>query len=135
MIVRPGEIQDSINSLAEGKSSCLDGSYAEHSKYSSLNYRLLLARCITSLLVHGSLPDYLMSVVFVPIIKDKSGMINSKDNYIPMAIASTMSKLLEKILLERLKNYLITSSHQFGFNLGIVTRICTVTDPSQSSES
>ena len=26
-----------------------------------------------------------------------------------------MSKLLEKILLERLKNYLITSSHQFGF--------------------
>ena len=93
LLVKPGEIEDAINSLSEGKSCGLDGIYAEHLKYSSQNYRLLLARCMTSLLVHGILPDKLMSVVLVPIIKDKSGMINSKDNYRPIAIASTMSKL------------------------------------------
>ena len=102
----------------------LDGIYAEHLRYSSLSYRLLQARCITSLLVHGSLPDSLMSVVLVPIIKDKSGMINSKDNYRPIAIASTMSKLLEKILLERLNNYFITSSNQFGFKPKHSTDAC-----------
>ena len=77
LLVKPGEIEDSINSLSEGKSCGLDGIYAEHLKYSSLNYRLLLARCMSSLLVHGILPDTLMSVVLVPIIKDKSGIINS----------------------------------------------------------
>ena len=108
----------------KGKSCGLDGIYAEHLKYSSQNYQLLLARCMTSLLVHGILPDKLMSVVLVPIIKDKSGMINSKDNYRPIAIASTMSKLLEKVLLERLKNYLFTSSHQFGFKSKHSTDAC-----------
>ena len=65
-----------------------------------------------------------MSVILVPIIKDKSGLINSKDNYRPIAIASTMSKLLEKLLLDRLDNYLITSSHQFGFKPKHSTDAC-----------
>ena len=65
-----------------------------------------------------------MSVVLVPIIKDKSGKINSKDNYRPIAIASTLSKLLEKLLLERLSKYLWTSSHQFGFKPNHSTDAC-----------
>ena len=115
MLISPGELEDSINDLAGGKSCGFDGIYAEHLKYCSTSFRLLLARCLSSFLVHGYLPDTLMSVILVPIIKDKSGKINSKDNYRPIAIASTMSKLLEKLLLDRLSNYLVTSSHQFGF--------------------
>ena len=99
LIISPGEIKDAINNLAGGKSCGMDGIYAEHLKYCSINYRALLARCMTSFLVHGYLPDTLMSVILVPLIKDKSGKINSKDNYRPIAIASTMSKLLEKLLL------------------------------------
>ena len=94
MIISPGKIEDAINNLSGGKSCGIDGIYAEHLKYSSLNYRSLLARCMTSFIVHGHLHDTLMSVVHVPIIKDKSGKINIKDNYRPIAIASAMSKLL-----------------------------------------
>ena len=65
-----------------------------------------------------------MSVVLVPIIKDKSGKINSKDNYRPIAIASTLSKLLEKVLLDRLSNYMLTTSHQFGFKPNHSTDAC-----------
>ena len=79
---------------------------------------------MTSFLVHGFLPESLMSVILVPIIKDKSGKINSKDNYRPIAIASIMSKLLEKLLLERLNNYFVTSSHQFGFKPKHSTDAC-----------
>ena len=124
MVISPGEIEDAINNLAEGKSCGTDGIYAEHLKHCSLNYKSLLARDMTSFLVHGYLPDTLMSVILVPIIKDKSGKINSKDNYRPIAIASTMSKLLEKLLLERLNNYLVTSSHQFGFKSKHSTDAC-----------
>ena len=84
----------------------------------------MLAKCMTSFLVHGYLPESLMSVVLVPVIKDKSGKINSKDNYRPIAIASIMSKLIEKILFERLSTYLITSTHQFGFKPKHSTDAC-----------
>ena len=124
MIISPGAIEDAINDLAVGKSCGLDGIYSEHLKYASITYRTLLAKCMTGFLVHGYLPESLMSVVLVPIIKDKSGKINSKDNYRPIAIASIMSKLLEKLLLERLSNFLITSSHQFGFKPKHSTDAC-----------
>ena len=57
----------------------------------------------------------LMAVALVPIIKSKSGRIMSKDNYRPIALASIVSKVLEKILLNRLYIFLDTCSNQFGF--------------------
>ena len=123
-MINPGEIEDAINKLTGGKSCGLDSIYAEHLKHCSINYHSLLAKCITSFLIHGILPDSLMSVVLVPIIKDKSDKINSKDNYRPIAIASTMSKLLEILLLERLSNFMLTSSHQFGFKAKHSTDAC-----------
>ena len=49
---------------------------------------------MSSFLVHGFLPDEMMALV--PIIKSKSGRIMSKDNYRPIALASIVSKVLEK---------------------------------------
>ena len=122
--IKPSEIEDAIHKLSRGKSCGLDGIYAEHLKYSSNSIWSILSKCITSFLVHGFLPDSLMSVVLCPIIKDKAGKINSKDNYRPIAIASIMSKLLERILLDRLDNFVITSSHQFGFKSKHSTDAC-----------
>ena len=124
LALNPDDIEYSINKLATGKSCGLDGIYAEHLKYSSNGYKTLLAKCFSSFLSHGYLPDSFMSVLLVPIIKDKSGKINSKDNYRPIAIASTLSKLFERILLERLSKYLLTSSHQFGFKSNHSTDAC-----------
>ena len=81
LIIKADEIEFAIHKLATGKSCSLDGVYAEHLKYSSNGYKILLAECLTSFLRHGFLPESLMSVVLVPIIKDKSGQINSIDNY------------------------------------------------------
>ena len=120
----PDEIQSAINKLDSGKSCGLDGLYAEHLKHSSNGYKSLLAKCLSGFLSHGYLPESFMTVVLVPIIKDKSGKINNKDNYRPIAIASVLSKLLEKILLERLSNYLLTTSHQFGFKSKHSTDAC-----------
>ena len=71
--------------------------------------------CFTGLFVHGFLPSSLMSVVLIPIIKNKCGNISSKDNYRPIALASVVSNLLEAIILNRSENYLTTNDNQFGF--------------------
>ena len=44
----------------------------------------------------------MLSVVLVPVIKDKAGEISSKDNYRPIALASVFSKLIKIINLDRI---------------------------------
>ena len=42
----------------------------------------IMAMCLSGFFVHGFLPGAMLSVVLVPVIKDKCGKINSKDNSI-----------------------------------------------------
>ena len=56
-----------------------------------------------------------MSIVLVPIIKNKAGNVNSKNNYCPIALASVLSKLIEYIMLNRMDDLLTTTYNQFGF--------------------
>ena len=65
--------------------------------------------------MHGFLPDSMLSVLIVPVIKDKVGNINAKDNYRPIALASIISKIVENIMLNRMETYLLTQPNQFGF--------------------
>ena len=109
------DISDIINSLALNKSCGMDGIQAEHLKYSSTRLIPILSMCFTSFFVHGFLPKALMSVVLVPIIKNKAGNISSSKNYRPIALASVISKLLEKIVLNRIEHLLTTDYNQFGF--------------------
>ena len=95
-----------VRELVVNKSCGIDGIYAEHMLYSSHVLFRLLALCMSSFLVHGFLPDEMMTVALVPIIKSKSGRIMSKDNYRPIALASIFSKVLEQILLNRLYMFL-----------------------------
>ena len=57
----------------------------------------------------------MLSVVLVTVIKDKTGKISSKDNYRPIALASVISKLVEVIMLDRIKMYMNTNPNKFGF--------------------
>lgn len=109
------EIVDAVKSLKDNKSCGLDGIYAEHLKYASGKLIPLLSMCLSGLFVHGFLPNSFMSVVLIPIIKNKCGSISSKDNYRPIALASIVSKLMEGIIFSRIENFLITSDNQFGF--------------------
>ena len=65
-----------------------------------------------------------MAVILVPVIKDKAGKINSKDNYRPVALASILSKVLELIILDRLSEFLYTADNQFGFKKKLGTDSC-----------
>ena len=66
----------------------------------------------------------MLSVVLVPVIKDKVGKLNSSDNYRPIALASVMSKVMETVLLSRLERYVLSTDHQFGFKRKHGTDLC-----------
>ena len=119
------EVENAIKCLDINKTYGMVCVYAEHLKYCDKRIVPLLAMCITGFFVHGFLPSSLLSVVLVPIIKDKcSSKINSKDNYIPIALASIVSKKIENILLDRMSVTRSTMSNQFGFKKKHGTDLC-----------
>ena len=94
-------VKDAIKELGLNKSCGLDGITAEHLKYASQRLYYFLSMCLTGFFIHGFLPESMMSVLIVPVIKDKAGNINSKDNYRPIALANIISKIVEIIMLNR----------------------------------
>lgn len=50
-------------------------------------------------MIHGLLPDSMLSLLLVPVSKDEASKVGKLDNYRPVALASILSKVLEKILL------------------------------------
>uniref|UniRef100_A0A3Q3JVI4 Reverse transcriptase domain-containing protein n=1 Tax=Monopterus albus TaxID=43700 RepID=A0A3Q3JVI4_MONAL len=107
-----------------GTSTGLDHISVEHLKYASLRLAPLLAICFTSCFIHGFLPDSLMTVLLVPVVKDKAGKVGSSDNYRPIALANTLSKVVEAILLSRFCNLIGSTENQFGFKSNHGTDMC-----------
>lgn len=118
------EVYQAIGQLTDNKASGSDQITAEHLKLASPKVAVLLAICFTGLMAHGLLPDSLLSVTLVPVIKDKVGKVGSLDNYRPVALTSVLSKVLERILLDRLCFYLGTTDNQFGFKAKHGTDLC-----------
>ncbi len=46
---------------------------------------------------------------------NKDIIINSKDNYRPIALAIILSKIFENVLFMRLELYLLTNDNKYGF--------------------
>lgn len=102
----------------------MDHISAEHLKFASMRLAPLLALCFTSFVMHGFMPDSLMTVLVVPVIKDKVGKVGSSDNYRPIALANTLSKVVEEILLSRFYNLISSTENQFGFKINHGTDMC-----------
>ena len=49
--------------------------------------------CVTGFMVHVFLRESMVSVILVPVIKDKNAKIRCKDNYRPVVLASVVSNV------------------------------------------
>ena len=73
-----------------------------------------------------------MKTAIVPIIKNKTGDTNDKNNYWPIALVTAASKHFELCLSVILENYLFTHDQQFGFKSKHSTDFCIYTAKSVS---
>jgi len=120
--IRTHEVYQAIKRLSANKSTGMDLISAEHLKFASSRLVPLLALCFTGFVVHGFIPDSFMKVLLSPVIKDKAGKVGSSDNYRPNALASTLSKIFELILLPRFEK--TSTDNQFGFKSKHGTDLC-----------
>ena len=71
-----------------------------------------------------------MKTSIIPILKNRNGDTNDKNNYRPIVIVTAMSKLFELCLSRVLYEYLCTSENKFGFKRKHATDSCIYTDKS-----
>ena len=67
------------------------------------------------------MPKCLRDSVVVPIPNN----LSVSDNYRPVSLASSLSKILEHIILAKYSHYLSSNQLQFGFKPGCSTSLCT----------
>ena len=117
------DVLEAISQLKPKKSDS-DGICSEHLRYASSSVAKSLANFFTSVVRHGYMPHCLRDCVLTPI--PKSGKdISSSQNYRAIALASSLSKVLEHLILKKYSSFLSTSHLQFGFKSGFSTTLCT----------
>jgi len=94
-------------------------------KYCKSELALVLGDIINHSMTEGIFPDLLKTAKIVPVFKaDDVRLVN---NYRPISVLTTFSKIFETIVFQRLNNYLeknnILHENQFGFRKGLST--CT----------
>ena len=114
-VVTPEEICLLAGELDSTKAMGSDHIPCQVFKYAPVSMLRWLANFFNGVLSHMYVPTGLSDVLIRPIIKNKLNDPRDSSNYRPIAIATSASKLVEKLIMERLVTYLGTSSNQFGF--------------------
>ena len=122
--ITPMDIRDAIKQLAPNKARGCDGLPAEAYKFAHPVLHEMLAALYNSCLLHHFLPEAMLVVHLIPLIKSKLKDTADPGNYRPIAITTISSKILESLLLSRLKPYLNTTDNQFGFKAHHSTDTC-----------
>ena len=124
MQVTVDEVCKAVRFSKSGKAPDHHGVTSEHCKYASHYLTVMLSALFSCIFMHSYIPLKFMLSTLVPLIKNKSGDLTSKDNYRPIAINSILSKLFEFIILNRYSRLLETTHNQFGFKSKSSTDLC-----------
>jgi hypothetical protein len=118
--IDPNELCDLVKTF-ETKTSCdLDGISIRLLKHIVHSISIPLAHIFNLSLTSGTFPSKLKTSRTIPIFKSGSPLLC--DNYRPISLLSTLSKLLEKFVCKQLVNHLEVNNllykHQYGFQHG-----------------
>lgn len=122
------EARYAISTLSNSKSKDIFGLSNKILKFHSNELIVNLTAAINLVVTEGKFPDILKKSLVIPIFK--GGDKSLANNYRPISIVSPFSKVIEKMILVRLTDYLeknkILSEKQFGFLKKSNTEIAVV---------
>jgi exonuclease III len=115
--ISSAEVAEAILQLNAGKSDGDIGLTSDHVKYAGVALHDHLALMYSSMLVHNLCPDLMNLATVCPIPKPNKDPTVS-NNYRGIALASSLGKVLDYVLLNRYRGKLTTHRNQFGFKRG-----------------
>ena len=113
--INVSEVSKAVSRLKLNKAAGFDGIQPEHIKYGGFTLALYLSVAFTMFIRHSFVPMQFRTSYIVPVVKDRRGDMADANNYRGISVSSVVSKLMELVLMERMRNVLVTSDQQFGF--------------------
>ena len=124
-LITPEQVLEAPSQLKPDKTDP-SGVSSKHLLYGSSVLAVPLSALFTSILRHGFMPDCLRDSILIPVPKSNKDSTKSL-NYRPISLSSTLSKVLERLLLSVYDEFLSSRHLQFGFKRGFSTSLCTAT--------
>ena len=125
-IVSINDVAESVDGLKrakkDGENVMLTSDYFIHADPSLYIH---IAMLISSLFSHGITVNNMKVSTIRPIPKNVFKVCDS-NNYRSIAIGSVLGKIVDRILIKRMSDYLFTSELQFGFKPNHSTSMCTL---------
>jgi len=100
------ELDKVIPSLSRQKSPGHDSLFNEHIIYCGRYVRLLILALLNSVIQHNRVPDDWQTTMIIPIYKGKGKDKTDPDSYRPIFLIPVVSKLFEKVILNRVYKFL-----------------------------
>lgn len=122
--VSTSEVKDIIRSLRSKSSAGLDNVSSNLLKRCSEFLVDPLAHLINCSFESGVFPDFLKLSVVKPLLK--KGRANNLDNFRPISIVSTFSKVFERAVFNRLMHFIDVNNVLFGNQFGFIKGKSTV---------
>ena len=123
--ISPEMIKKIILKLSDNKNdSCWDWK-SNALKLGSDSLSAPLCDLICAMLIHGHIPKIFLLCNLIPIIKNKNESKLTSNNYRLIAISSLLLKLFDHVFMELSIENLKPDFHQFGFQSGLSTTMCT----------
>ena len=115
--ITENELEIELENMKSNKSSGYDGINAKILKIIAMEISKPLTHIFNLSFSSGSIPDNLKVALITPIFKSNED--NKFENYRPISVLTCFSKLLEKLVVKRLTQFIdknnILSKHQYGF--------------------
>ena len=122
--VTPAELVTLIDDLSASKTPGTDNIPSELYKLAPPSLIMWLCSFFNAVFSHEHVPGSITRVMLIPLLKSSLKDPCCSANYRPIAIATTASKILEKIIFNRIEKCLTTTPHQFGFKKKHSTDSC-----------
>ena len=122
--ITPDDIRSAIKKLPGNKATGCDGLPAEAFKFCHPVLHDMYAALFNACIIHQFLPEALLLVHLIPLIKNKMKNAADPGNYRPIAITTISSKIFESVILNFLSPFLHTTDNQFGFKPNHSTDTC-----------
>ena len=109
------DIEDAVISQKRGKAAGPDGLHIEAFIFGGPRLKVHLSFLFNLFLRHGYVPDAFCQSIVIPLVKCKSGDLSDANNYRAIALANSVSKILESALFDYIDSYDPVDEYQFGF--------------------
>ena len=89
--------------------------HSNHLKFCSDRYIDILAKMLSSFLIHAYIPKDMMQGTIIPTLKDRFGSMSDSGNYRPVMSSSVFLKVLEYCILFQITPFVKLNDRQHGY--------------------